>query len=137
MSYTSSLCVDLNYFLYSTLSGGVRRDNLRNLLTTYHDSYSSVFKSAGVDMEFDVDELHQELKRYHLCGLLFASFEVYLRIIESLNIPDVDLSGADSAQKMRDFQKRFSKEIMSSPKLRPRLFDTFDDLLKEGILEKF
>ena len=71
-------------------------------------------------------------KNYNrLCGLIAATVDIPMRIIESLDIPDVNLTGNDSAQKIREFQKRFSKEMMSSSKLKPRLFYTFDDLQKE------
>ena len=136
LSYYSSACVDLNYLLYTNLSGEVRKKNFTTFLTFYHDCYSSVFKSANINVEFDVNELHEELERYHFIGLYFTSLEVPLRIIESLDTPDLDLSGEDSGQKMRVLQRKFFKEIMASPKLKPRLFDSFDELLQRGILEK-
>ena len=136
LSYYASSCVDFNNLLFSTLSSEVRRENLRSFLTLYHDCYSSVFKSAGVHVEFDVNDLHEELRKHHIMGLFIASLEIPLRLIESLGIPDLNLTGEESCQNLRILKKKYFKEIMASPKLKPRLLDAFDELLEEGILEK-
>ncbi|XP_045587357.2 uncharacterized protein [Procambarus clarkii] len=84
----ASPATDLNYLLYTSLHGKDRKENWRDFLSYYYDSFRSVMEAGGRGMPFTLKELHQEYRKKMEYGMLYGSMTVSLVMRESSSTLD-------------------------------------------------
>ncbi|KAK7082821.1 hypothetical protein SK128_022980 [Halocaridina rubra] len=131
----ASLACDLNYFLYTSLTGSVRQPNLKDFLSTYYSSYKGVLEDAGRDMFFNEDDLMKEFREKNTLGAFFGMMIVPIMLMEPEDVPD--MSGKDDSDMdnlVQEFQDKAMDMLNTNPLLKPRFLAIFDDMMETGLI---
>ncbi|KAA0200291.1 EcKinase 4 [Hyalella azteca] len=131
----ASLALDLNYFLYTSLNGDTRKKGLTSYLTSYYDSFKEVFRAADKPMKFTLEELNKEFRNKNLFGLLMGLMVIPIVVMESTDVTDMsDVREDNMKEKMEEQQQKILDMVDTSPVLRPRLLDMFDEMVEHGTI---
>jgi thiamine kinase-like enzyme len=127
LSYFGSPGIDLNFFIYGSLSTETRISSKHKLIKIYHQTLAKTLKILNFpDSIPTLHEIHVEFLKKGMNGLLAGMCAVPLLMIEQSDDLEMDLLLANS-QKAEKF--RFS--LFSNPKYRyfiQNLLIEFDDL---------
>lgn len=126
----SSLAIDLNYFIFSSIPRS-ERNELEEYLSLYHSSFMRVMSAAGCDMPFTKDEISQEFKRKNTYGFVFASILIPILVSEAQDVLEFD-SATDGRAKdfVEELRQNAMRMLASNRLLKPRLKDLFDDIVE-------
>ncbi|XP_050696772.1 uncharacterized protein LOC126985666 [Eriocheir sinensis] len=130
----ASLATDLNYLLYSSLEGQVRKNNLEAFMKTYYESFSQVLSNAGKKTPFTLDELKKEYHNQNLFGLLMCLMVVPFVVAEGNDVMDFLDMTDDMEENMKVHQQRMLDQLDNNQLLRPRLLATFDEMVEYGVI---
>ncbi|KAG0720160.1 hypothetical protein GWK47_006935 [Chionoecetes opilio] len=130
----ASPATDLNYLMYSSLNGSVRRENLQAFLKTYHDAYAEVLSEFGKPMPFTLEELKKEYHNQNLFGLLMSLMVIPFVVAESNEVIDFEEMTGDMDADVKRMQDKMIEQAETNPLLRPRLLATFDEMLEYGVI---
>ncbi|XP_050727767.1 uncharacterized protein LOC127004245 isoform X2 [Eriocheir sinensis] len=132
----ASMAVDLAYFLYSSFTGDVRRNNLDTFLDTYYDSFCGVLRAAQVPLPFSREELGQEFMNKLTCGCIFGMILLPIVLSEEqdvISFAEMDEANMDQMSSHRQEQiVRMSKR--EDGQLKGRYKDMFDDMVRAGLI---
>nr|XP_045586390.1 uncharacterized protein LOC123748243 [Procambarus clarkii] len=127
----ASPATDLNFFLYTSLHGDIRKANWRDFLSSYYDTFQDVMEAGGIDMPFTLEELHQEVRDKMDYGLLFGPMSVTIQLGKAEDSPDI------INMKEEDFPKMFEKGRQNTIRMmeknqifRSRFLAIFVDLIQ-------
>ncbi|XP_047492827.1 uncharacterized protein LOC125041686 [Penaeus chinensis] len=131
-----SPALDLNYFLYSSFNGPVRKQNLEEFLKVYHDAFCHVMSTGGFEQPFSVDQLRDEFRDKMLFGCLSGMMLIPIVLSEDEDVVDFDVK---SDEDMEKFKKDRQKVLLDMSQredgmLKPRLFDMLDEMIEFGII---
>lgn len=126
----SSLAIDLNYFIFSSIPRSERK-NLEEYLSLYHSSFMQVMAAGGCDAPFSREELSQEFKKKNTYGFMYASILIPILVAEAQDVLDFD-SATDGRSKdfVEELKQNAMKMLASNQLLKPRLKDLFDDIVE-------
>ncbi|KAK8725671.1 hypothetical protein OTU49_010682, partial [Cherax quadricarinatus] len=126
---------DLNYLLFTSLTGEVRKPNLDTFLDTYYSSFLSVMESADMDMPFTDTFIKQEFQRKNVFGALFAMMLVPIVLFEPEDVPDFS-SGTDENidEFMNNFRTKGLEMLDTNPHFKSRYLSIFDELMELGLI---
>ncbi|KAG7164289.1 putative Ecdysteroid kinase-containing protein 6 [Homarus americanus] len=131
----ASLATDLNFFMYTSLTGDQRKENLHVFLKAYHDSFRQVMEGAGFPMPFSTEELLQEYHKRNLFGFIMGLIAVPILLTMSKEALDLNSVKDENIENFVSDQKNKNlKQLDSNPLLRPRLLSLFDDMVEFGII---
>lgn len=131
----ASLAVDLNYFLFTCLPFSVRRSLLDNLLATYHRSFASVVRTAGVDMPFTLQELTHEFHQKNLLGLIYGALSIPGMVCDPQNVQEMNVtSDKHTLNYVAKKRNCVLKMLKTNPLLRPRLDSLYQDIKFYGCI---
>ncbi|XP_045114676.1 uncharacterized protein LOC123506551 isoform X2 [Portunus trituberculatus] len=125
---------DLNYFMYTSLNGPERKENLQSFLEIYYDTFLQVLSRAGKTMPFSLEELKKEYHRMNLFGFLMALMIVPLVVAEASEVMDFDEFGEDVEESMKGYEEKMLAQLDTNPLLQPRLLATYDEMLEYGVI---
>ncbi|XP_050727759.1 uncharacterized protein LOC127004243 isoform X1 [Eriocheir sinensis] len=132
----ASVTADLSYFLYSSFTGDVRRNNLDTFLDTYYDSFCGVLRAAQVPLPFSREELGQEFMNKLTFGCVSGMILAPIVLSEDqdvMNFTEIDEENMDQVNNHRQEQiVRMSKR--EDGQLKDRYLDMFDDMVRAGII---
>ncbi|KAF2358971.1 Protein of unknown function DUF227 [Trinorchestia longiramus] len=131
----ASLALDLNYFFFTSLNGETRKKGLESYLTAYYNSFKEVFDAAQKPMKFTREELYTEYRNKNLFGLLMGLMVLPIVVMQSTDVPDFnDVNEENMQEKMEAQQQKVLDMIDTSPVLRPRMLDMFDEMVEHGTI---
>lgn len=130
----ASPVTDLNYLMYSSLNGPVRKNNLQAFLKTYYESFSQVLSDVGQKTPFTLEELKKEYHDKNLFGLLMCLMVVPFVVAEGSDVIDFDEMTGDMEADMKQHQQKMLGQMETNPLLQPRLLATFDDMIEYGVI---
>ncbi|ROT72733.1 hypothetical protein C7M84_008848 [Penaeus vannamei] len=113
-----SFAVDLNYFLYTSLTGDVRKPNLDALLETYRGHFNGVVEAGGAGGEG-------------------ASVRSKCLADGAGDVPEFVASGdgADDLERvLADCRAKSLEMVDTNPLMRPRFLSVFDELTEAGLI---
>ncbi|XP_047487713.1 uncharacterized protein LOC125038297 [Penaeus chinensis] len=126
----SSLAIDLNYFIFSSIPRR-RRNKLDEYLSLYHSSFMQVMTAAGCDMPFTKEEISQEFKTKHTYGFMFASILIPILVSEAQDVLEFDLATDGHATDfVEELRQNAMRMLANNRLLKPRLKDLFDDIVE-------
>ncbi|XP_068230091.1 uncharacterized protein [Palaemon carinicauda] len=128
----ASIACDLNYFLYTSLTGDVRKPNLDRFLSLYHSTYERVLEGTDTPMPFTEEDVWEEFRSKNKLGLLFAMVIVPAILMEPEEAPD--FSDTDLETLMADFRALALEKLKSNPLCKPRFLAVFDELMEVGLI---
>lgn len=128
--------VDLNYLLYTSLTGDVRKPNLDALLETYRGHFNGVMETEGEGRLLE-GEVLQEFRRLNILGAIFNMMIICPILMEPEDVPDFEMSGDDAADMERviaELRARSLEMVDTNPLMRPRFLSVFDELMETGLI---
>lgn len=128
----SSPTTDLNYMLYTSVSGDVRRLHLDTFLDVYHNTFTTIMESNGMDMIFTRSEILQDFRDKNVLGLLFAVALVPFMLSEPEETLDMDLPDLDAF--LNDANESALQSIVAHPQLKPRFLEIFHEMMETGLI---
>ena len=129
-----SPALDLNYMLYCSLTGDVRKAELENFFVQYYATFASVLAGGGVPMKFTLPQLKKEFFSKNLYGLLFTQMLIPAVIIDQEEVPDMEKFGENIEEGMEQYKKMMERVIQTNPLLKPRMFSVFDEMMESGCI---
>ncbi|KAF2358973.1 Protein of unknown function DUF227 [Trinorchestia longiramus] len=132
----ASLALDLNYFFFTSLNGDTRKKGLKSYLAAYYNAFKEVYDAAKKPMQFTLDELHKEYINKLKFGLFMSLMVTPIVVMQAVDAPDFrEISDDNIEKKMAELQENILGMIHTSPILRPRLLDMFDEMVEHGVLK--
>ncbi|XP_068229157.1 uncharacterized protein [Palaemon carinicauda] len=128
----ASPATDLNYFLYTSVNGDVRRPNLDRFLSLYHSTYEEVLEAGGMQMYFTKEEITEEFRSKSVYGILFALVIIPLLLLEPEEVPE--MSDTNFETLMQDFKTLSMKKLKTNPLCKPRFLAIFDEFMESGLI---
>ncbi|XP_068230088.1 uncharacterized protein [Palaemon carinicauda] len=128
----ASLACDLNYFLYTSVTGDVRRPNIDHFLSIYHSTYKAVLESDGIPMYFNEEELLEEFRGKNKVGLIFALSVIPALLMEPSEIPGME--DKDIETLMQEMRMIALDKLKTNPLCKPRYLSLFDEFMETGLI---
>lgn len=128
----SSLACDLNYFLYTSVTGDIRTPNLHHLLSIYHSSYKAVLDGLKVPMHFSEVELFDECRSKHKVGILFALGVISVLLREREDVPVS--KNTDWKKHMEETRRAALEKLDKNPLCKPLFLSVFDEFIDNGLI---
>ncbi|XP_068230084.1 uncharacterized protein [Palaemon carinicauda] len=132
MCREASIASDLNYFLYSSVSGDVRVPNIDQIMSVYHKSYKQVLEAAGLPMYFDEKELMEEFRAKNKIGALSSIGFVPIILLEPEEAPE--LADSDWETLVQEWRAIALDKLKTNPLCQPRFLSVFDELMETGLI---
>ncbi|XP_064121425.1 uncharacterized protein LOC135225828 isoform X3 [Macrobrachium nipponense] len=127
-----SLACDLNYFLYTSVTGDVRRPNIDHFMSIYHSTYKGVLEAGGLPMYFNQEELLEEFRGKNKTGLVFALGLIPALLMEPDEVPE--LSDRDLDELMQELRMITLSKLKTHPLCKPRYLSIFDEFMETGLI---
>ena len=135
LTRVGSPALDLNYMLFCSLNGDVRRAELSNFFVKYYATFASVMAASGVAMKFTLDQLKKEFVNKNKFGLLMGMMLIPYVLLDSANTIHLDdFVPEDVENMMEEYQEFILNQVLKNPLLGPRFLDLFDDMEKAGVI---
>ena len=128
----ASVASDMNYFLFSSVNGDVRKNRIDHFMTVYHSSYKAVLEGAGHSMFFEKGDLLQEYRDKNKLGVLFGMGLIQALLLEPDEVPD--MSEKDLEKLQQDYNEMSMKRFETDPLFKPRFLSIFDELMEVGLI---
>ena len=132
----ASPALDLNYMLYNSLTGDVRKPNMEDFHNCYYSSFSSVMAAAKRPMVFTIGQFKKEFTSKNFFGLMMACMILPIILIDSKNaftMEDVDMTDIQAA--MADFDLKVADFMNNSPLVAPRFLSLMDEMRENGMFK--
>ena len=130
----SSVGIDLNYFLFTSFNGPVRRNNLDTFLETYYNAYKNCLP-PNKTCHFTLQELRTEYKKNRMYGLVMSLMILPLIVRTGDDVPDFsDVTDENMAEKQEEYKKEILDAMTNHPVFQPRFIGIMDDIIEAGIL---
>ena len=136
VSRVGSPALDLNYMLYCSLTGDVRRAELENMFSKYYATFASILAGGSLPMRFTLAQLKQDFYDKYKFGLIFAQICIPLIIMDASKTPDVVGLIGDKEGKVSEWHNTVKDMIENNPLLKPRMLAVYDDMLDAGLIPK-
>ncbi|KAK7078257.1 hypothetical protein SK128_027803, partial [Halocaridina rubra] len=130
----ASIATDLNYLLFTSLTGKTRKLNLRHFLLTYFSAYKEVLENAGLPMYFTEEELIAEYREKNTFGAYVGMMIIPAVLIEPADVPDMSDEVIDLEKITQEFREKIVSMLDKNPLIKPRFLDIFDELIETGLI---
>ncbi|XP_066990856.1 uncharacterized protein [Macrobrachium rosenbergii] len=127
-----SLACDLNYFLYTSVTGDVRRPNIDHFMSVYHSAYKEVLEGGGLPMYFNQKELLEEFRDKNKTGLAFALSLIPALLMEPDDVPE--FTDRDLEELMQELRMITLSKLNTHPLCKPRYLSIFDEFMETGLI---
>ena len=126
----------MNYMLYCSLNGDVRKANLKGFFAHYYSSFTTILSKVDKPALFTLQELEDEFYDKSLFGLLMGMMLIPIVLVDPEDAPSLDNTTAKNpAEAMADFQDQIMKITLKSPLLMPRFLSMFDEMKEKGLFD--
>ncbi|XP_068229657.1 uncharacterized protein [Palaemon carinicauda] len=132
MCREASLATELNYFLFTSLTGDTRKPHFDYFMSVYHSSYKEVLEGGNLPMYFTQEELVQEFRDKNKYGLLFASLILPNSLVEPDEVPE--MTDKDVFTMVEEFRAMALDKMNTNPSFKPRFLSVFDELMETGLI---
>lgn len=130
-SQMASPATDLNYLLFTSLTGDVRSSNINEFFRTYYSSFNDVMETATRPMPFTIEQLLQEYRKRNEYGLLIAVLLLKVVTRKGEDAPaEVDNNAEGDKRKENALNM-----IETNPIFKQRLLAIFDDMTENGVFD--
>ena len=127
--------LDLNYMLYCSLNGDVRKAEMPNFFIKYYATFASVMAASAVPMKFTLKQLKEEFYNKNTFGLIMALLLIPAVLGNSEDAFDFeDFAGEDMEKKLEDYQELLLEQVQKNPLLKPRFLSLFDEMIESGVI---
>ncbi|XP_042874593.1 uncharacterized protein LOC122254788 [Penaeus japonicus] len=130
-----SFANDLNFLLYTSLTGDIRKPNLETLLETYRVQFNAVMEAGGGDLRLDKTEVFEEFRRKNIIGAIFGMVTIGVVLVDPQEAIEVTASGEGNFdQAFEEVKKKTLEMLETNPLMRPRFLAMFDEFIENGLI---
>ena len=134
MTKYASVGIDLNFLLYSSFNGPVRKQGLEKFLDVYYSAYESCLPS-GKTCHFTRQELRTEYENKKEYGLTMSLMILPMIASTGDQAPNFDdVSNEELPKKMAEYELEKIKIMTNNAAFRQRFIDMLDEMIAAGIL---
>ena len=129
--------LDLNYLLFNSVNGTLRKKFLNHFLSIYHSSFSKIFIGKDEFPLLTCEEIIKEYRKKNKFGLLMAMMAIPIMLVEddeAINFAEVNEDNMDEFNKKQ--KEKNIKQMVNNPYVRPRYLDMIDEMVQSGVLKK-
>lgn len=133
----ASPATDLNYLLYTSLTGDVRKPNLEKFLASYYATFAAILNAAdfGGDDYPSEEETKEDFREHNVVAAVFAMMIVPMVLMESDDVPELSTLTDDNLDDVMDeFKGQALKLLDSNPLMKPRFLAMFDEFMETGLI---
>lgn len=131
----ASPATDLNYLLYTSITGDVRKPNLEKFLASYYAVFASVLRSVDFKDFPSEKELTEAFREHNVIAAIFAIMIVPIVLMESEDVPELSTLTDDNLDDVMDeFKGNALKLLDSNPMMKPRFLSMFDEFMETGLI---
>ncbi|ROT72736.1 hypothetical protein C7M84_008851 [Penaeus vannamei] len=130
-----SFANDLNFLLYTSLTGDVRRPNLDALLETYRGHFNAVMEAGGGALRLGREEVLEEFRKKNTIGAIFGMVTIGVVLVDPREA--VEVEACEEGNFDRAFEEVKTKTLAmleTNPLLRPRFLAMFDEFIESGLI---
>ncbi|MPC74289.1 uncharacterized protein LOC123506481 [Portunus trituberculatus] len=126
---------DLNYLLYTSMTGDVRKPNIEAFLGSYYTTFKDIMEAGGKTVPFTQAQLFKDFRNENLIGLIFAMMFVPLVLFETEGEVDTSKENEeDISEVFRETREKSLEMIDTNPLVKPRFLSVFDEMIELGII---
>ena len=137
VSHTTPV-IDLNYLFFTSMTGDVRKPNIKALLGSYYSTFRDIMEDGGQKVPFTQEQLLKDFKAKNMVGSIFAMMAVPIVLLETAETADTVDSSKDASEdigEMLQGARENSMEMMdTNPLVKKRFLSVFDEMIEEGII---
>ncbi|XP_064120750.1 uncharacterized protein LOC135225347 [Macrobrachium nipponense] len=128
----ASIGTDLSYFLYTSLTGDVRKPHLDDFMSVYHSSYKEVLEGGHLQMYFTQEDLKREFRCKNKYGLLFVFMILPALLMEPSEVPE--FTDKDMETLALEFRAIALDKLNTNPLFKHRFLSVLDELKETGLI---
>ncbi|ROT72731.1 hypothetical protein C7M84_008846 [Penaeus vannamei] len=131
-----SFATDINYLLYTSLTGDVRKPNLDALLETYRGQFNAVMETrGGSEGRLSEGEVLQEFRQKNVIGAIFTRMLISVILLEPQDVEELsDLKDKEIDECFLELRKEALDLVDSNPFMRPRFLAVVEELVETGLV---
>ncbi|XP_045114525.1 uncharacterized protein LOC123506478 [Portunus trituberculatus] len=133
MTYLSVPAADLNYLLYSSMTGDVRKPNIEAFLGSYYTTFKDVMEAGGKTVPFTQTQLFKDFRDRNVAGLLFAIIFLPVMVFETEEVESSKDNGEDVEDYLRKTRDKAMEMLDTNPIVKSRFMSLFDEIMELGI----
>ncbi|KAF2364272.1 Protein of unknown function DUF227 [Trinorchestia longiramus] len=123
------LGLDLNQFLFTSVSSDSRKNSIMNFLSTYYNSFKKVFDLVKKPMKFTFEELYEEYRQKNTYGVLMDFLSIAMLGLKTEDMPDyVDLKEDEAKSEANKNEMKLMTALDVNPILRSRLTNLLEEI---------
>ncbi|KAB7499082.1 hypothetical protein Anas_05087 [Armadillidium nasatum] len=135
-SRIASPAVDLNFYLYSSLTGKARSKYFQEYLYLYYESFSKVLRLAQREVPFPFKDLEIEVEKRRILGLIIG----IIALASIINLEDDDIVSCDeTTEDVEQFEEKRKKKFEKMSKkeeFKDRYLSIFDEMIQSNIFDE-
>ena len=126
---------DLNYLLFSSMTGDVRKPNIKTFLGSYYSTFREIMEDGGQKVPFTQKQLLKDFKAKNLIGAIMAMLFVPVVLFETEDAVDSSKNSyEDIGEMLQEVRKKSMTMIDTNPLVKERFLSVFDEMIEEGII---
>ena len=127
----SSLAIDLNHVLFTSLETSLLKFGFDHLLKNYYDTYSNIITKSGLEVPFSYDELENEFLSKNPYGFIMGTVMLSFIFLDDDNLIDFTAIGnSEEAQKETKIQyEKLINIVKSGGMFKERLFAFLESMI--------
>ncbi|XP_063889480.1 uncharacterized protein LOC135116158 [Scylla paramamosain] len=134
LSHHAPPATDLNYLLFSSMTGDVRKPNIEHFLGSYHRTFSNIMEGGGQTVPFTPAQLLKDFRDRNTVGSILAMIFVPLVLFETEKPVDSTKDSEDLNEILLEARENSMKTLDTNPLIKSRYLSVFDELLELGTI---
>ncbi|XP_045114530.1 uncharacterized protein LOC123506480 isoform X1 [Portunus trituberculatus] len=131
----SAPAADLNYLLYTSMSGDVRKPNIEAFLGFYYTTFKDVMEAGGKTVPFTQQQLLKDFREKNVTGTIFAILSAPVMFLDAEDTVDSSKECTeDLVETFREAREKSWEILDKDPHLKSRYLSVFDEMMELGIV---
>ena len=132
----TSPMVDLNYMMYTSMTGKDRQESFEDFLDAYYAHFSSILAASNQAMAFTLPMLRKEFTARNIFGLIMSCSLIPAILMDSEDTPDLaNLKEEDMEEAIAKHKETIMKLVQKNPLLTSRFLSMFDEMKQGGLFD--
>ncbi|XP_063889369.1 uncharacterized protein LOC135116089 [Scylla paramamosain] len=131
----SAPAADLNYLLYTSMSGDVRKPNIEVFMGSYYTTFKDIMEAGGQTVPFTQAQLLKDFREKNLIGSMFAILSAPVMFLETEESVDSSKEcNEDLVETFREAREKSLEMLNKDPLMKSRFLSVFDEMMELGII---
>ena len=128
--------VDLNYMMYTSMTGDTRQINANEFFESYYANFATILAANNQTLQFTLPMLKEEFFAKNIYGLMLGTTLIPMILIESDDVPDMeDLREEEMEKAMEEQKEKIMDLVQVNPLLTSRFLSMFNEMKQQGLFD--